>query len=82
MPVLYCVISRGTTILCKHASCPGNFSEVTDQVLSKIPNEDKKLTYSHNNYLFHYVRTGNIVYLCITDDVSKNNTFRFQIQAK
>ena len=35
-PILYSLISRGTSILTRQASCAGNFAEVTDQVLAKI----------------------------------------------
>lgn len=69
MPILYSVVSRGNTILAKYATCAGNFSEVTEQIISKIPNRDDKLTYSHGNYLFHYVAENGLIYMCITDDV-------------
>lgn len=68
MPILYSVISRGTAILAKYASCAGNFVEVTEQILSKIPPENGKMTYSHGSYLFHYVAEDRIIYMCITDD--------------
>jgi len=68
MPILYTVVARGTTVLVKHAACAGNFSEVTEQVLNKIPAEDSRLTYSHGSFLFHYVKQDGVVYLCITDD--------------
>uniref|UniRef100_A0A1B6E5M8 Vesicle-associated membrane protein 7 n=1 Tax=Clastoptera arizonana TaxID=38151 RepID=A0A1B6E5M8_9HEMI len=68
MPILYSVIARGTTILSKYASCPGNFAEVTEQILMKIGPENGKLTLSHSSYLFHYVCEDRIVYMCITDD--------------
>ncbi|GAB1604513.1 vesicle-associated membrane protein 7-like [Argonauta hians] len=69
MPLFYSVIARGSTVLARYAMCKGNFSEVTDQILSRIPPEDGKLTYSHVNYLFHYISEDHIIYLCITDDV-------------
>lgn len=50
MPILFAVVSRGTTVLAKYASCAGNFTEVTEQILSKIGPEDSKLTYSHGRY--------------------------------
>ncbi|XP_046674325.1 vesicle-associated membrane protein 7 [Homalodisca vitripennis] len=68
MPILYSVVARGTTVLAKYASCPGNFAEVTDQILTKIPPENGKLTLSHGSYLFHYICEDRIVYMCITDD--------------
>lgn len=71
MPILYSVISRGNTVLAKYASCAGNFAEVTEQIIAKIPPRNDKLTYSHGNYLFHYVSEDGIIYMCITDDVSK-----------
>lgn len=70
MPILFSVVARGTVVLAKYATCAGNFTEVTEQILSKIPPHDDKLTYSHGNYLFHYIAENKLVYFCITDDVS------------
>lgn len=50
MAILFAVVARGTTILAKHAWCGGNFLEVTEQILAKIPSENNKLTYSHGRY--------------------------------
>ena len=47
MPLLFAVVARGNTILAKYAGCAGNFMEVVEQVLSKIPPENNKLTYTH-----------------------------------
>jgi len=47
MAILFAVIARGTTVLAHHAGCAGNFIEVTEQVLAKIPPDNNKLTYSH-----------------------------------
>uniref|UniRef100_A0A0B7ALS0 Uncharacterized protein n=1 Tax=Arion vulgaris TaxID=1028688 RepID=A0A0B7ALS0_9EUPU len=47
MPILFAVVARGTTVLAKYASCAGNFTEVAEQILLKIPQENSKLTYSH-----------------------------------
>lgn len=71
MPLLYSVISRGTTVLARFANFAGNFSEVTEQVLAQIGPDDSKMTYSHGSYLFHYVSEDRIIYLCISDDVCK-----------
>ncbi|PNF25854.1 Vesicle-associated membrane protein 7 [Cryptotermes secundus] len=68
MPILYSVIARGTIVLTKYASCAGNFTEVTEQIMTKIPPHDAKLTYSHGSYLFHYICENRIIYMCITDD--------------
>lgn len=70
MPILYSVISRQNTVLAKYATCAGNFAEVTEQILVNITPQNDKLTYSHGNYLFHYIYENNIIYMCITDDVS------------
>ena len=47
MPILFAVVARGGTVLAKYASCAGNFTEVTEQILAKIPADNSKLTYSH-----------------------------------
>jgi len=78
MRILYCVISRQNTILAKYASCVGNFSEISDLVISKIPAGDGKMTYSHGNYLYHYISENNIIYLCITEEgFSQGDAFQF-----
>jgi len=50
MAILFAVVARGTTILAKNAWCGGNFLEVTEQILAKIPSENNKLTYSHGRW--------------------------------
>uniref|UniRef100_A0A8B9Q6W2 Vesicle-associated membrane protein 7 n=3 Tax=Aves TaxID=8782 RepID=A0A8B9Q6W2_APTOW len=83
MAILFAVVARGTTILAKHAWCGGNFLEVTEQILAKIPSENNKLTYSHGNYLFHYICQDRIIYLCITDDdFERSRAFNFLNEIK
>ncbi|CAH1960061.1 unnamed protein product [Acanthoscelides obtectus] len=83
MPILYSVVSRGSTILAKYATCAGNFTEVTEQIISKIPPHNDKLTYSHGNYLFHYVSENGIIYMCITDDeFERSRAFLFLNEIK
>uniref|UniRef100_A0A8C3RTF7 Vesicle-associated membrane protein 7 n=1 Tax=Chelydra serpentina TaxID=8475 RepID=A0A8C3RTF7_CHESE len=83
MAILFAVVARGTTILAKHAWCGGNFLEVTEQILAKIPSENNKLTYSHGNYLFHYICQDRIIYLCITDDnFERSRAFSFLNEIK
>uniref|UniRef100_A0A8C4NKI8 Vesicle-associated membrane protein 7 n=1 Tax=Eptatretus burgeri TaxID=7764 RepID=A0A8C4NKI8_EPTBU len=78
MAILFAVVARGSTVLAKHSAYSGNFLEVVEQVLSRIPPENSKLTYSHNNYLFHYISQDRIVYLCITDDdFERSKAFAF-----
>ena len=81
MPLLYSVVSRGNTVLARFANnCTGNFSEITEQVLAQIGHEDSKMSYSHGSFLFHYILQDQIIYLCISDDVSffYVNLYRFQ----
>lgn len=78
MAILYCVVARKTTVLAKYASCVGNFSEISDLVLAKIPAQDGKMTYSHGNYLYHYITQNNITTLAITDDdFERSQAFQF-----
>jgi len=54
MPILFCTVARGTTVLAKYAGCAGNFTEVTEQILAKIPPDNSKLTYSHGKYVQYF----------------------------
>lgn len=85
MPILYSMVCRSNsgTILAKYASCAGNFAEVTEQIIAKIPPHNDKLTYSHGNYLFHYICEDRIIYLCITDDdFERSRAFLFLNEIK
>lgn len=83
MAILFAVVARGTTILANHTWCSGNFLEVTQQILAKIPSENNKLTYSHGSYLFHYICQDRIIYLCITDDdFERSRAFNFLNEIK
>ncbi|XP_016424816.1 vesicle-associated membrane protein 7-like [Sinocyclocheilus rhinocerous] len=83
MAVLFAVVARGSTVLAKHACFSGNFLEVTEQILAKIPSENNRLTYSHGSYLFHYICHERIVYLCITDDeFERSRAFGFLNEVK
>ncbi|XP_073834577.1 vesicle-associated membrane protein 7 [Musca autumnalis] len=83
MPILYSVISRGVTVLAKYAECVGNFAEVTDQIISKITLDNHKLTYSHGDYLIHYVCENKLIYMCITDsEFERTRAFLFLTDIK
>ncbi|XP_064607589.1 vesicle-associated membrane protein 7-like [Liolophura sinensis] len=83
MPILFSVVSRGSTVLAKYASCAGNFTEVSEQVLAKISPENAKLTYSHGSYLFHYITSDRIIFLCITDDdFERSKAFQYLSEIK
>eukprot|EP00794_Sanderia_malayensis_P007506 gene7506-8337_t len=83
MSILYSVISRGTTVLAKYASCSGNFQEITEHLLARIGPENSKMTYTQKNYLFHYIVENGIAYLCITDDsFERSKAFSFLTEVK
>lgn len=70
MPLFYSVVTRGTVVLAKHANYQGNFAEILEGVLIQIGPENKKQSLLHDRYLYHYICEDQIIYMCITDDVS------------
>lgn len=71
MPILYSVISRGSTVLAKFAECVGNFAEVTEHIIGRIGQHNHKMTYNHGEYQIHYTCENKLVYMCITDNVGE-----------
>ena len=71
MPIVFSAIASNRNLVWNFASCDGNFTEITEQVLAKLPPCDSKMTYSHGVYLLHYIAEDNYLYFCITDKVSK-----------
>jgi len=69
MPLLYSVISRRNVVLARHALTVGNFAEVTELILSKIDVKNKKMSYSSDSYMYHYMVTDlGLTFLCIADE--------------
>ena len=64
--LLCCVISRGTTVLARYAQCAGNFNEICELVLAKIPPGDGKMSYSHGEFFYHYTSKNGIITLVIS----------------
>jgi len=56
----------------------GNFSTVTRVLLKKIPEQDGKLSYLYDKYIFHYMVEDGLTYLCMTDrDFTRAVAFQF-----
>jgi len=50
----------------------GNFPTVTRVLLEKIPQQDGKMTYVYDDYVFHYIVENGICYLCMSDEKNKH----------
>lgn len=70
MPILFSAVACDRNIVAKFASCDGNFMEIAETVMSKLPPCNNKMTYSHGIYLLHYIAEDEYVYFSITDKVS------------
>jgi len=70
MSLIHALVARafGPTILAEHSTGKQNFSQATQAILGKIPPNNSKLTYVWEQYLFHYVSEGGIIYLVMADD--------------
>uniref|UniRef100_A0A915LAF0 Vesicle-associated membrane protein 7 n=1 Tax=Romanomermis culicivorax TaxID=13658 RepID=A0A915LAF0_ROMCU len=85
MPALFSLVARTNTILAKYAFCAGNFVEIVEQVLLRVPekdpndeNDDNKLTFAFEKYFFHILVSNGTTYMCITDmDVDRVQVFAF-----
>jgi len=80
MPIIYSLVSRGAQVLAEYTSSglTGNFSTVTRVLLKKIPEADGKLSYIYDRYIFHYVVSDGLTYLCMTDkDFTRLVAFQF-----
>ena len=69
--ILYCVVARGATVLARHASCVGNFAEISDLVLAKVREQEQpKMTLTQGEFLFHYISSDGVVALAIAGVLS------------
>mmetsp|Transcript_37364 Transcript_37364/g.119865 ORF Transcript_37364/g.119865 Transcript_37364/m.119865 type:complete len:227 (+) Transcript_37364:126-806(+) len=69
MTILYSLISRGKTVLAEFTFTSGNFPTITRLLLGKIQTDrDVKMSYVYDQYIFHYICSDHILYLCMCDD--------------
>nr|XP_021193361.2 vesicle-associated membrane protein 7-like [Helicoverpa armigera] len=73
MPIVFSAVSYDRNIVANFASCDGNFTEIAECVLSKLPACDNKMTYSHGVYLLHYISEDDYLYFCITDKLCQRS---------
>ncbi|XP_050677105.1 vesicle-associated membrane protein 7-like [Leptidea sinapis] len=67
MPILFSAFACDRVIVNKFASCEGNFDEIVETMLIKLPQNNRKMTYSHGKYLLHYIVEDRLFYFCVTD---------------
>jgi vesicle-associated membrane protein 7 len=68
MSLIYGLVARGSVILAEYTDSSGNFTQVTQAILEKIPPNNSKLTYVYDRYLFHYICEDGLTYMCMADD--------------
>jgi vesicle-associated membrane protein 7 len=69
MPILYALVARGRNVLAEHTTMSGNFTTVTNVLLSKISQtEVSKMSYVYDKHVFHYTINGGIVFMCMCED--------------
>eukprot|EP01083_Nonionella_stella_P081164 223451_1 len=80
MPLIYALVARGTNVLAEHTSdgFRGNFATVTRVVLDKVPTEDAQRSYVYDAFVFHYLVSDGLTFLCVADqEFAKNIAFTF-----
>jgi len=85
MPIIYGLVTRQTQVLAEYtqSGLSGNFSTVTRVLLKKIPEEDGKLSYIYDKYIFHYMVDDGLTYLCMTDrDFTRATAFQYLSEIK
>ena len=71
MTILYALVARGKVVLAEFTSTSGNFPTITRVLLGKIPDEDGKMSYVYDQYVFHYIVENHLIYMCMCDDTNK-----------
>ena len=77
MSILYSLIAKdGLVVLCEFTEYSGNFQQISRMLLKKIEPNTKK-TIEYNKYRYHYIKEGNLTYLCLTENFPDYLAFAF-----
>lgn len=68
------LVSLSLSLSCypSNYTATGNFPTITRVLLQKIPEQDGKMTYVYDEYVFHYIVENGICYLCMSDELNKH----------
>ncbi|EFA80046.1 synaptobrevin domain-containing protein [Heterostelium album PN500] len=67
MPLIYSLVARGSTVLAEYTNTTGNFQSITKRILELIPPNETKMSYVYEKYIFHYLVSDSLTYLCMAD---------------
>jgi vesicle-associated membrane protein 7 len=84
--LLYAIVARGTKVLAEYTNPiirSGNYPRIALKILEKIPPQDSKMTYTYDNYNFHYEVSDEICFLLMADEpFSRVQSFKFITDVK
>ncbi|PVV04375.1 hypothetical protein BB560_001121 [Smittium megazygosporum] len=63
--ILLALVSIDKQIVAEYRASDDDFAEAISTILSRIPPNDSKLSYSFERNLYHYISKNQIVYLCV-----------------
>ncbi|GMI35419.1 hypothetical protein TrCOL_g6361 [Triparma columacea] len=72
MAIVYALVARGKTVLSEYTNTSGNFPTVTRVLLAKIPPSATRQSYIYDSHVFHYVVSGSLTYLCMSDSQNQH----------
>lgn len=65
--IVYSSVSKGSVVLSCHTDKTGNFLNVVQRILEKLPPADNTVTYKYGSYYFDIEVQNEIVFLCMSD---------------
>jgi vesicle-associated membrane protein 7 len=78
--LLYSLVARGTGVLAENteAGLQGNFASIAVVLLKKIAPEDARMSYTYQDYVFHYLVSNGLTVLTMCDrEFPRLVAFRF-----
>ncbi len=72
MTIVYSLVARGKIVLAEYTATSGNFPTITRVLLGKIPDQNGKMSYVYDQYIFHYIIENHLIYMCMCDNDSKD----------
>ncbi|KAH7832236.1 vesicle-associated membrane protein 7D [Monocercomonoides exilis] len=83
MPIIYALVSKGSYVLVEMMAKTGNMSAIARKILLKVAHKEGKMSYTYDNYAFHYVVSGYLCFMCLTDyNFSQTVAFSFLLRAQ
>ncbi|KAG2445134.1 hypothetical protein HYH02_008602 [Chlamydomonas schloesseri] len=66
--ILFSLVARGQVVLAENSVVTGNVNVIAVRILEKLPQEDTRVSYTQERFMFHVMVSDGITYMAVAEE--------------